>query len=45
MLRGLGQAAPPDLIGNAQRPGGLGAGQADQAVTAFFFGRTRGRGW
>ena len=45
MLIGLGQAAPPDLIGKAQCPGGLGTGQAHQAVAAFFFGRTPGRGW
>jgi hypothetical protein len=33
----LGQAAPPDRIGKAQPPGGLGAGQAHQAVAAVFF--------
>jgi hypothetical protein len=33
----LGQAAPPDLIGKTQRPRGLGADQAHQAVAAVFF--------
>lgn len=37
MLIGLGQAAPPNFVGKAQRPGRMVAGQADQPVAPFFF--------
>src|SRR5205814_8678652 len=35
--RRLSQAAPPDFILEAQRPGGLPHGQADQSVATIFF--------
>ena len=37
VLLGLGQAAPPHLIAEAQRPGRMGQDQMDQSVPAFFF--------
>ena len=37
MLLGLRQAAPPDLISEAERPCRVGGGQPDQAVAPFFF--------
>lgn len=37
MLVRLRQAAPPDFIGKAERPGRVGSGQPDQAVAPFFF--------
>jgi hypothetical protein len=36
MLVNLGQAAPPDLVSKAERPGWVVAGQADQPVAPFF---------
>lgn len=37
VLLGLGEPAPPNLVGKAKRPGGKGGRQADQAVASLFF--------
>jgi hypothetical protein len=37
LLLGLRQTTPPHLVAPAQRPRRVAAGQADQAVTLFFF--------
>jgi hypothetical protein len=33
----LGQPAPPDFIGKAERPGRIADGEANQPVALFFF--------
>jgi hypothetical protein len=45
VLVGLGQPAPPDLIGKAQSPTRMIGRQADQPVAPFFSWRTPGRDW
>lgn len=37
VLLGLCESAPPDLVGKAERPGGVGCRQLNQAVASLFF--------